>query len=165
MTLISYRPFRPRNTVTCDRCGQAGSCRFQRSHPPATPSGDSSASAVPIGNGEVRKLVDLPIPTPNKGSALTATCGTREGEISVDHRSNVARSEQRRTAGRDDAEINVRTGEASYRLARSGRCHVALDCIFKEFRVRLDVQCLHHPVLVKRHRSRLYVDDIRHFFH
>jgi hypothetical protein len=75
------------------------------------------------------------------------------------------RARSRRTAGPDDVGVNVRTGEASCRLARSRRCHVALDCIFKEFRVRLHVQCLHHPVLVKRHRSRLYINDIRHFFH
>jgi hypothetical protein len=36
---------------------------------------------------------------------------------------------------------------------------VALDCIFKELRVGVDVQCLHHPVLVKRHRSGLYVES------
>jgi hypothetical protein len=45
------------------------------------------------------------------------------------------------------------------------RCHVVLECIFKEFRVRLEVQRLHHPVLVKCHRAGLYVDNICHFFH
>jgi hypothetical protein len=82
--------------------------------------------------------------------------------------SYTAMSEERAAGelrGPDDVGFNVRTGEASCRLARSRRRHVALDCIFKEFRVRLHVQCLHHPVLVKRHRPGLYVDDIRHFFH
>ena len=44
-------------------------------------------------------------------------------------------------------------------------CHVALDCVFKQFRVCFDVQRLHHPVLVKCDCARFYVDNIRHFFH
>ena len=48
---------------------------------------------------------------------------------------------------------------------RLRRCHVALNCVFKEFRIRFDVQRLHHPVLVKCHRARLYVDNICDFFH
>jgi hypothetical protein len=43
--------------------------------------------------------------------------------------------------------------------------HPALDCVFKKFRVCFDVQCLHHPVLVKRDRAKLDIDNIGHFFH
>jgi hypothetical protein len=49
--------------------------------------------------------------------------------------------------------------------ARLRRRHVALDCIFKELRVRLDVQRLHHAVLVKSDCPGLNVNDICHFLH
>ena len=65
MALISYRSFRSRDTVTCDRCGQAWSCRFQRTSSSCNAVRRIAARlAAPIGNGEVRKLLDLPIPSP-----------------------------------------------------------------------------------------------------
>src|SRR5580704_596251 len=42
---------------------------------------------------------------------------------------------------------------------------MVLDCIFKKFRVCLNVQCLHHPVFVKCNSAGLYVDRVRHLFH
>lgn len=66
--------------------------------------------------------------------------------------------------------LSLAHGETKARTAagatgRLSRCHVALDRIFKEFRVRLDVQRLHHPILVKGDGAGLYVDYICHFFH
>jgi hypothetical protein len=134
---IAYRLFSLQVTVTCDRCGMFD--RFSM--------GQNAGVSPRIYAGDGSQTC------PNWWWELPHVCGGKERFSAGDAEATSAQPWVRAGASMDDAQIRLRG------------CHVTLDCVFKQFRVRFDVQCLHHPVLMKGNRARFNVDNIGHFFH
>jgi hypothetical protein len=94
-------------------------------------------------------------------SEVTVTCDRCESDLLV-----ASTTETGCTCAALTAPGRFKPGrsEERRRVGLSGG-HVPLDCVFQQLGVGLDVQSLHHPVLVKCHRPRLDVDHIGYFFH